>query len=278
MSKIHQLLPWFFNGTLDVEEAEEFERHLPDCEACRHELDLLETLRPELDEHGAALLADHPSPEELLASCEPESADVVLDETRRGEVLRHLALCATCAEETRWLRGEGAATVSEDGAAEPGSVDDGRVVPFEAARGRSWIDRAGWWVAAAAVVLLAVSLQRGGSGPASTGLLPVTVVRSVERDASGSTVVTRQAETGGVHVLLEVDFAPASFPIAFELQREDGTRIHRDEAIPREALLGGALLGFACAAEDCLAGRYHVRITSSEAMPKTLTYTFELTD
>jgi len=43
--RTQELLPWFLNGTLEGEEADEVDRHLLECPACRAELECLRVLR-----------------------------------------------------------------------------------------------------------------------------------------------------------------------------------------------------------------------------------------
>ena len=70
------------------------------------ELDLLR--------EGEAFLEEHPSSERVAALLDPALAEEEIPEDEAVALRRHLALCATCAEEARWLRGEEAA--GRDGA------------------------------------------------------------------------------------------------------------------------------------------------------------------
>src|SRR6266850_97778 len=98
MSDLHELLPWYMNGTLGAGERASFEAHLAICRACRGEMSVIEDLRRELRNPEWNLLAEHPSPETL--------AGVALDGADDAMTRRHLALCLTCAEEVLWLKGE----------------------------------------------------------------------------------------------------------------------------------------------------------------------------
>lgn len=49
---VEALLPWFVNGTLDVDECSLVERHLKDCTRCQHEADSLRELKTAYGESG----------------------------------------------------------------------------------------------------------------------------------------------------------------------------------------------------------------------------------
>ena len=49
---VEALLPWFVNGTLDVDECSLVERHLKDCTRCGHEADSLRQLKTAYGESG----------------------------------------------------------------------------------------------------------------------------------------------------------------------------------------------------------------------------------
>jgi len=103
-NRIHDALPWFVNGTLEPEEAATFERHLMDCADCRQELEFLEKLKAQIERHGDDFLADHPPPEKLVTLLGPGNGEEVQGEEEVTRLRRHLALCATCAEEARELK------------------------------------------------------------------------------------------------------------------------------------------------------------------------------
>src|SRR5262245_13938703 len=105
MERLHDRLPWYVSGTLGEEESRQFAGHLGGCEACRKELIVLEAMKRELEEHGDDLLRDHPPPEKLAAAI-LEDAEEPLSADEAASVRRHIAICATCAEESSWLRGE----------------------------------------------------------------------------------------------------------------------------------------------------------------------------
>ena len=46
MNDLHQILPWFMNGTLDSAERASFESHLAECRACRDEMSVIEAPHP----------------------------------------------------------------------------------------------------------------------------------------------------------------------------------------------------------------------------------------
>ena len=64
----HDLLPWYANGTLGEEDSRVFREHLRQCDACREEMDAIEQIRGELEQRGDALLEDHPTSEQLVAT------------------------------------------------------------------------------------------------------------------------------------------------------------------------------------------------------------------
>src|SRR4029450_10295935 len=105
--RMHDRLPWYVTGTLDPDESRAFQAHLVTCDACREELAVLEMLKNELEKHGEDLLGSHPPPEQLAALI--EGAGEPLPEDVAASVRRHLAICATCTEESSWLKGEAVA-------------------------------------------------------------------------------------------------------------------------------------------------------------------------
>ena len=83
----HDLLPWYANGTLGEDESRAFREHLRQCEACREEMDAIEQIRSELEQHGEALLEEHPTSERLVATVSGE-----LKGPEAATVRRHIAL------------------------------------------------------------------------------------------------------------------------------------------------------------------------------------------
>lgn len=200
--RIHALLPWYANGTLEPDERELFERHLASCPSCRAELVTVEKMRAEITRHGEAFFADHPAPERLGALF--GVGETPLEAAEEADLRHHLSVCATCSEETQWLTG---AQVAE------GSAPDMGVAAREMAAGRGSgappqgraADASGGWTpwssgfvsrlwpaaAAAALAVVATVLVPGpwrgpeiGSGPVARGYL---------RETSRSSAVTEIA-------------------------------------------------------------------------------------
>lgn len=97
----HDLLPWYYSGTLSTADRSAFETHLSGCSACQKELELLGELRSASRDELDRMLSEHPTPSELV--------DALLSERSRSEndaVYRHLAFCPTCAVEAGLIRGE----------------------------------------------------------------------------------------------------------------------------------------------------------------------------
>ncbi len=140
---IHELLPWYTNETLDAEETAAFEKHLAGCEACSKELDVLRKVQARLKSHGEALLSDHPTPEHLMAALATDADDADLDPGVAVEVRRHVALCASCADDAGWAMKEAA---GDDQAPAHAALRQSRGVPLWA------------WSLAAAVLLVALAM------------------------------------------------------------------------------------------------------------------------
>ncbi len=176
---IHELLPWYTNETLDAEETAAFEKHLSGCEACSKELEVLRKVQARLESHGEALLSDHPTPEHLMTALAADADDADLDPGVALEVRRHVALCASCADDAGWAMREAArdeAPVSPDHPA----ARQSRGVPLWA------------WSLAAAVLLVALAMPivvRMGAGP-PTGPAHLHVVEPTERAGAEPTLVT----------------------------------------------------------------------------------------
>ena len=64
----HELLPWYATGQLEAREAEEFREHLASCEACREELDFVESVKAGVETDGDEFFRDHPSTERLVGA------------------------------------------------------------------------------------------------------------------------------------------------------------------------------------------------------------------
>lgn len=292
MSDQHRLLPWYFNGTLDAEEAAAFDAHLHGCDACRRELELLGSLREQIEEHGADLFGDHPDPEELLAAADPDQADRPLEAARSAEILRHVALCAACAEESEWLRGESRAVEAggwRAGEAERPAIQPRDTRPREGSTFESpasaggtappgWGAWLGWAVAAAAVIALLVLPSRI-SGPLPepfTGIVSPAVIRSTERSPAGPAAITIPSGERSLHLLLEVDLGSDAFPLAFEVIGPQGEQVFTAESLEREGLVGGAAIDFVCARADCPDGAYRARVTTADPQAPEILFAFRL--
>ncbi len=261
---MHELLPWYANGTLEPSEAAAFERHLADCADCRRELDLLKKLRIEIERHGAALLGDHPTPEQLVGSLHAEEGEV--DPVEVEAVRRHLALCSSCGQEARWASGD-------EEARSPGP-------PRRPSRSaRPTLTAIGWGaLAAAAMLLLAVGLflDRSPSPGGGTGVTFMALVEPTQRGASDVPEIVVAPDADRIHLLLPVDLPPDGFPATLEVMDARGRVIHRDETVDPENLYRGAFLLFSCRRTDCPDGRYVARLVPSGAPDAPTEYPFRL--
>jgi len=264
---MHELLPWYVNGTLETAEAAAFERHMSECDDCRRERTLLEKLRAEVEAHGDAVLGEHPTPEELVDALRPEGRDAELDAATVAAVSRHLALCATCAQEARWVRGE---DVASGGTSVP---------PRQSARphrlSRPW----GVLAAAAAVVIVAGSLLllQWLEIAGQTGLARMNLVEPTQRAADVVPVVAVTPDTDPVHLLLPVDLAPAAFPATLEIQGPEDRTVYRNDVVEAGDLYGGAFLLFTCRRVDCPDGTYLARLMPLGQPEAATEYPFRLT-
>jgi len=254
MSDLHQLLPWYMNGTLDEAERASYEAHLGDCQACREEMSVIEALRGELQNPDWDVLADHPSPQSL--------AEVFLDGKDDTGARRHLAVCLTCAEEARWLKGE--------------APCGRKSVPAPPPAGR-WAGK--WAIGAAAVLILAVAVSlvvrlRPAGHP--TGLLLVNLVPASERGQVGHRVVEIPAEADVVHLLFEVDLGAEDFPASFRLLDAAGRPVISVGKVEAAALYRGAFLFLACGREDCPDGAYVARLSPKGGRSPDIEYPFSL--
>ena len=248
MSDLHQLLPWFMNGTLDAGERSSFESHLADCAACRDEMSIIEDLRREVRNPEWDVLAEHPSPQAL--------AEALLDGADDPGTRRHLAVCLTCAEEARWL---GGARASRPPA-------------------RRWAGRAALAAAAViAVVMLAGVVMRPRPGGHLTGLLLVDPVPSSERTRDGQHVVQVQAGADVVHLLFEVDLGAEAFPASFHLLDAAGRPVFTMEKLESTDLLRGVFLFLDCSRLDCPDGAYVARVSPGGGRLAGIEYPFRLT-
>jgi len=247
-NRIHDALPWFVNGTLEPEEAAAFEQHLMDCADCKKELAFLEKLKAELERHGDDFLADHPTPEKLVWLLEPDAADELLGEDEVTSLRRHLALCATCAEEARWMTGEASA----------GSPRT--TTPDRLSKERVWR-----WAAVAAMLLLAVTTTlwlRQGPALLAPGVIHPSLVEDAGRAAPGTTEVAVPSGSTHVFLIFPVDLESGAFPVTLEILDEQGESRYREQIVAGD-LLDGLYLYLGVPRRDFPDGDYKARITGS---------------
>jgi anti-sigma factor RsiW len=280
------------NKTLGPEESATFEAHLSECVECRRELAVLEKLQAELELHGEDLLSDHPTPQQLVAvlTTEPD-----LDPEAAVEVRRHLALCASCADEASWVMKEAVAGgVSVTDRAPGGEARTPQAVPASGApverpAGRislpkrpapSWQPPLWAWPVAAALVLLVIALPmvlRMEVAPGRTGIERLQLVEATERAAGGPTVIEVAPGAGTVQLIFPVDVVPEAYPLRFELLDGGGTAIHSDESVGESDLYRGLYLLFSCRRSDCPDGEYLVRLTPALDAGSPTEYPFRVT-
>ena len=248
---IHELLPWYTNETLDAEEAAAFEKHLSGCEACSTELDVLRKLQARLEARGEALLSDHPTPEYLMAALAADADDADLDPGVAVEVRRHVALCASCADDAGWAMKEAARD------------DQAPVSPAHAAPRQSrgvplWV-----WSLAAAVLLVALAMPivvRMGAGR-PMGPAVFHVVEPTERAGAGPKVVAVPPDSHWIYLMFPMDVGPGSFPLLLEIADGRGEVVHSDDSIRSEDLSQQGLFLFRVVPRRQVPdGRYVARI------------------
>lgn len=251
--RLHELLPWYLNATLGPEEKEAFERHLAVCEACRKERDLLLKLQAEVALQGESFLADHPTPDKLVALVAPAAAEKPLGEPEAAQLRQHLALCATCAEEARWLRGEAAA----------GPALPERRLASRIARPTRRI----WPWASAALLLLAlgvVPLWVRRPPPGSATATPrLAFVNPTERAGGEPSEVEVEPGAPAIHLLFPVDLAPDAFPAVLEILGPDRRLLYRRDDIVASDLYRGAYLLVVCRRDEYPDGDYLARVRGS---------------
>ena len=253
MNDLHQILPWFMNGTLDSSERASFEFHLAECKACRDEMSVIEDLRRELRHPDWDLMAEHPSPQTL--------AEVSIDGVDDAGTRRHLAVCLTCAEEVLWLKGEAAC---------------GRV-PRPSRRPVSrWVVRASL-AAAVTVLVVAAGIFMFPRRPGhTTGLFQVDLIPSSERSRADHPVVRVPGEMDDVHLMFEVDLGPEQYPFSFQLLDSSSHAVLTIERLDAGALYRGAFLFVVCNRNDCPDGDYSGHVSPAGGGVADIEYPFRL--
>jgi hypothetical protein len=269
MNSVHELLPWYVNGTLGVEESGMFKNHLAACVACGSELVILEEMKAELEKHGEDLLADHPPVEQLVAAVTPDGeSDGELTGERMQEIRRHLALCVTCGQEASWVLKKVAA--------------EGRVetmaVPQQVTAGRRLLNFA---LPLAAGFLLAAFLLPlilpGGEGTGLTGLLKPGYVPAAQRAGGEPETIHVPAGVEMIPLIFPVDMAPDAFPLRFEIENSAGQAVYAADLGGAGELYRGALLMVGCRRQDCPDGSYTARLTSKLITELPSEYPFRIT-
>lgn len=268
VDRMHDRLPWYVNGTLDADESVMFQRHLDSCPACQKELRVLEALRDELEKHGEDLLGDHPPPEQLAALIEP--ADEPLTEEQSAGVRRHLAICATCAEESSWLRGEAIADLGSgapdlarpvSGAPSAREAEAPRA-PTRAARRPMAVLPAVAVALAAVAIVLVVRTPRSQPHPRSEVVVQSQLILPTQR-TEGRTTVHVRSDATTIRVHLEIDFDAASFPLALEILGAKDEVVLRRDGIAADEVTGGRFLFLDLPRDQFPDGDYIVRLRSA---------------
>jgi anti-sigma factor RsiW len=237
---IHELLPWYLNGTLASDEAAEFERHIPACKDCARELELLKSLEKEIGRHGEAFFAPHPAPELLVTE-----ALEGLPEPQSSELHKHLAFCSTCAAEVRIVR-------ERHGPATP-------IIPHPARLKEALWKRIIPWAAAAGVaVALALPLWRASrqSVPQSDVLL-TTYLEPLQRAVS-ETRVEVPASVGRFQLVIPVRPPAGGISVSLEIQDAQGKTVLWRENI--KDLYRNQFIFVLCDRKDFPDGEYRARI------------------
>ena len=249
--RIHDLLPWYLNGTLEPAEREAFARHLEACGICRKEQAFLEKLQGEIERHGEDFLADHPSPETLLAVLKPSPEMQAVSPERAAETRRHLELCATCAEEASWLEGEAGSATSS----------------------RRW-----WWAAAAAVILvlaftLPVLFRQPVTSPA--GLIRPVLVEPTLRTVEGRTEVRLPYDARSVYVYFPIDLPAEAWPATLEILDSTRRIVYRDR-IAADDLTEGRFVFRELDRAACPDGAYTAEVRGAGAGDPPVEYPFRI--
>jgi anti-sigma factor RsiW len=255
MNNDHEALPWYINGTLGAAEAATFERHLESCTACRAEAGVLRAMQSELQGHGEDLLGEHPAPEQLVAFLDTEAGEPELTAAAAAGIRRHLALCDSCSQETRWVSG-----------AVPAVVPQTRQgVPL-------WAGLAAGLLAAALQWPLLTGRE---SMPVPTGLVQMQLVEPVQRSAAAAQVLVAPPGAASVHILLPVEL-PATGQAFLTLRQVDGGVVIPARLIDAADLYQNAFLLLACSRAECPDGNYVARVGESATGGLATEYRFSL--
>ena len=254
--ELHDLLPWHLNGTLPPDEDRAFRAHVEGCADCRADLERMQALRIELSEHGADLLADHPTPELLVALGREETGEA--DEQEVAAVRRHVELCDACASELRWISGEAVAGAPER------APSSRRVFAWAAA-------------AAAAASFVTMLLVSRDQAPPPTGIVRQHYVVPTERADDVANVFALRPGEDAVHLVLEVDLPAGAFPVEVCVLGEGDRVVHRIPSVSRDDLPDGQYLTLRCSVRDCPPGSYSVEIVPSDRNVQPIRHRFALT-
>jgi len=240
--RTHQLLPWYVTGTLERAETEAFREHLAGCPDCRDEMGVLQKIRDAVERHGPSFMSDHPSAERLVAAVRGDAP-----EDERQEILRHVALCASCATESRWITGE---LTAGDAAATP------------SAPSRATQRHLGPWIAlAAAFIAVAILIPALRPGPSLDGILDAQYLSPTERSVSPR--IVELSEDRPLVLLLEPDLPASEYPIEIEIVNSAGKVVVRQVDIDRSRLLDELYLLVSCDFRHCSPGDYIARVRPS---------------
>ncbi|ANM30271.1 hypothetical protein ABI59_12785 [Acidobacteria bacterium Mor1] len=256
VDRLRWLIPWYVAGTLSAEEQAEVEALLAEHPECREDFDTFQAARDAIERDGGPVLGAHPSPEELVAAVRGELTGAPLLELRE-----HLALCVTCATESRWI----------DRSVAPVETSPVELPTAHKAASRpSAGSIAGWLVAAGlAGALLLLVLTRGDE---TRSFRPRLVPQS---QMTGGAALIEVPRGEPRYLSFEITAATDEFPLSFELRR--GERLVIEERIAgRDQLADGRLHFLVCDASRCPAGDYTATVRGTQAAAPPRTYPFQI--
>lgn len=236
----HELLPWFVNGTLEVEEARSFEGHLRDCPSCGRDLPLLISMREAIERHGEAFFRPHPAAEWIVGEVFGQ-----IEAGRAEEVRAHLAFCPTCAVEARLARqGKEGTSVASARVQLPGSL--------------TWRTASPWLAAAAVLLVLSLPFWRL-SRPARhrTDVVPSYYVESLQRSDEAE-LARVPSSSAGFQIVLPIDLDPTAYPLRVSISDSVGHVVFSRDDV-REIYRERFLFIF-CARQDFPDGDYVARV------------------